>query len=300
MTRTAVIMGQNGKFGGAVARALATAGWTLRAFRRGQDDLTQMALGADVIVMGAHPPSYDLWSAQMPGLHHRVQQAALASGVLVLFPGNVYVYGMGAGPVLGPDTPHAATNPLGRLRVDVETAYARAGVRTLILRAGDFIDAAPSGNWFDRFMTPRLAKGIFRYPGRTDVPHAWAFLPDLGRAAAALLDDPARYHGVTEVLFPGYTLTGADMAAILSRCVGRDVAPRPFPWWQVRMLRPFMPALGGVLEMRYLWDMPHRLDQSGFRALVPDFVETPVQTALHQATAHLQPTQNPMSIQIKA
>lgn len=289
MTRTAVIMGQNGKYGGAVARALAEAGWSLRTWRRGQDDLAQMAQGADVIVMGAHPPYYHLWAAQMPGLHSAVQRAALASGALVLFPGNVYVYGDGTGPLWTADSPHAAANPLGRLRAEVEAAYTRAGVRTLILRAGDYIDTEPSGNWFDRFMTPRLAKGVFRYPGRPDVAHAWAYLPDLARAAAGLLEDPARYQGVTEVLFPGYTLTGAEMATALAGVMGRAVTLRPFPWWQIRLLRPFMPALGGVLEMRYLWDLPHHLDGTRLAQLLPEFTATPVPLALTAATTHLRP-----------
>lgn len=288
MTKTAVIMGKNGKFGRAISLALAEAGWTLRTYRRGQDDLNQMAQGADVIVMAAHPPYYHLWAKQMPAQHRAVQQAALASGALVLFPGNVYVYGDGSGPLWDAGTPHAATNPLGRLRAEVEASYADAGVRTLILRSGDYLDTAPSGNWFDRFMTPGLAKGVFRYPGRPDVAHAWAFLPDLARAAVGLLDDPARYQGVTEVLFPGYTLTGSEMATALAQVMGRDVDLRPFPWWQIRVLRPFMSALAGVLEMRYLWNMPHRIDGTGLAQALPGFQPTPLPDAFRAATAHLR------------
>ena len=286
MNGTAVIMGRSGRFGGAMAQALGAAGWQVRPWRRGTDDLTALAQGADVIVMASNPP-YHRWAAEMPALHALARDAALASGALVLFPGNVYVYGAGSGPVLGRDTPHRATNPLGRLRIGVEQAYARAGVRTLILRAGDFLDTAPSGNWFDRLMVPALARGVLRYPGPPGVAHAWAFLPDMARAAVGLLADPARLRGVTEVPFAGYTLTGSDMAAALARVTGRAVALRPIPWWQLRLLRPVMPVLGGVLEMRYLWDMPHRLDDGPLRALLPDFAPTPLDEALRQATAHL-------------
>jgi nucleoside-diphosphate-sugar epimerase len=270
-----------------MARALGAAGWQVRPWRRGADDLSAMAQGADVIVMASNPP-YHRWAAEMPALHAAARDAALASGALVLFPGNVYVYGAGSGPVLGVDTPHAATNPLGRLRIGVEQAYARAGVRTLILRAGDFLDTAPSGNWFDRLMVPGLPKGVLRYPGPPGAAHAWAFLPDMARAALGLLADPARFRGVTEVPFAGYTLTGADMAAALARVTGCAVALQPFPWWQLRLLRPVMPVLGGVLEMRYLWDMPHRLDDGPLRALLPDFAPTPLDDALRAATAHLR------------
>jgi len=287
MTGTAVIMGQSGRFGSAMAKAMTAAGWTLRTYRRGHDDLDRMAEGADVIVVASNPP-YHQWAAQLPALHAAVQHAAKASGALVLLPGNVYVYGEGSGPLLTPRTAHAARNPLGRLRVEIESSYERAGLRTLILRAGDFLDTSPSGNWFDRLMTPKLARGVLRYPGRANVPHAWAYLPDMARAALGLLADHAEYDGVTEVLFPGYTLTGSELAEALGEVMGRQVNVRPFPWWQLRLMRPFMPVLGGLLEMRYLWDMPHRLDGTGLEHALPGFSPTPVAEALTAATAHLR------------
>jgi nucleoside-diphosphate-sugar epimerase len=286
MGKTVLVLGGKGRFARHSAEAFGSAGWVVRRASR-KDDLVQAAQGADVIVMGWHPPTYDLWAEQMPALHARVQEAAKASGALVLVPSNVYVFGEGSGPLWAADTPHAATNPLGRLRAEVDASYARSGARAVILRAGDYIDPVPSGNWFDRFMAARLAKGVFRYPGRPDVPHAWAYLPDLARAAVALLEEPARYEGVTEVLFPGYSLTGGEMAEALGRVAGRKVALRAFPWWQLQLLRPVMPVLAGVFEMRYLWNTPHRLEGSALQALAPEFVPTPLDEALRAATAHL-------------
>lgn len=286
MGKTVLVLGSNGRFARHSAEAFANAGWVVRHASR-KDDLTQAAQGADVIVMGWHPPTYNLWAEQMPVLHARVQEAAKASGALALVPSNVYVFGEGSGTAWAADTPHAATNPLGRLRAEIDASYARSGVRAIILRAGDYIDPVPSGNWFDRFMAARVAKGVFRYPGRWDVPHAWVYLPDLARAAVALLEDPAKYEGVTEVLYPGYTLTGEEMAKALGRVAGREVALRAFPWWQLHLLRPVMPVLAGVFEMRYLWNTPHRLDGGVLQALAPEFVPTPLDEALRAATAHL-------------
>ena len=301
MGKTVLVLGGKGRFARHSAEAFANAGWVVRHASR-EDDLMQAAQGADVIVMGWHPPSYNLWAAQLPALHARVQEAAKASGALVLVPSNVYVFGEGSGPVWASDTPHAAMNPLGRLRAEVDASYARSGVRAVILRAGDYIDPMPSGNWFDRFMAARVAKGVFRYPGRRDVPHAWAYLPDLARAAVALLEDPMKFEGATEVLFPGYTLTGEELATALGRVAGREVTVRAFPWWQLQLLRPVMPALAGVFEMRYLWNTPHQLDGSELRALAPEFVPTPLDVALRRTTAHLLPArdQKLMSAQTSA
>ena len=52
----------------------------------------------------------------------------------------------------------AGWNPLGHIRVELEAAYRRDGVRTILLRAGDFLDTRASGNWFDRMTAPSLAK----------------------------------------------------------------------------------------------------------------------------------------------
>ena len=138
-------------------------------------------------------------------------EAARASGATVIQAANIYVYGEGSPETLGPDTPHAAQNPLGRLRIAMEDRLRSAGIPVILLRAGDFIDTEGSGNWFDRVLLAKLAKGRVEYPGNPDIPHAWAYLPDLGRAAVALAERRAALPRVEEVLFPGYTLTGREL-----------------------------------------------------------------------------------------
>jgi hypothetical protein len=48
-------------------------------------------------------------------------------------------------------------------------------------------------------------------------------------------------------------------------------------------MKPFMPMLAGLFEMRYLWSLPQRLDGSRLAELVPDFVPTPVDDAIEQS-----------------
>jgi len=91
---------------------------------------------------------------------------------LVIVPGNVYVFGSGTPTPWSPDSSHAATNPLDKIRIEMKCAYHNDGVRTLILRGGNFIDTRASGNLFDRIMTKKLAKGVFVYPGDPTIPHA--------------------------------------------------------------------------------------------------------------------------------
>ena len=286
MQQTVLILGGTGRFGRATAEAFRNAGWQVRPFDRATGRLPDAAMGADVIVNGWNP-TYDRWADLLPGLTDSVIEAARASGATVIQPANVYVYGAGSREVLGPDTPHAATNPLGRLRIEMEAKLRAAGIPLVLLRAGDFIDTAGSGNWLDKVLLAKLAKGRVAYPGDPDIPHAWAYLPDLGRAAVALAERRAALPRVEEVLFPGYTLTGRDLTRLVGEASGRPVGLARFSFWPLQLARPFWPLASGLLEMRYLWTMPHRIDGTRFARQVPGFRPTPVEEAIAAAVAGL-------------
>ena len=109
---------------------------------------------------------------------------SLALGALLLFPGNVYNFGAGMPAVLDAHTPQRPTTPLGQVRVALEQQLAQAvatqGLRAIIVRAGDFFDAG-QGTWLDQVIARKLLQGVMTWPGPLNVPHAWAYLPDLAR-----------------------------------------------------------------------------------------------------------------------
>ena len=285
MTGTVLILGSNGRFGRHAAEAFWNNAWTIRTFDRALDDLGEAARGADVIVNAWNPP-YTQWAREVPEMTTRVIEAAKASGATVILPGNVYVFGEGAGPVLGADTPHGAMNPLGRIRIEMEAAYRASCVQTIVLRAGDFIDTEPSGNWFDKVITDRADKGRFAYPGALDQDHAWAYLPDLAEAAARLAAIRDQLEAFVDVPFPGYTLTGRVLGDLTAEAMGRPLAIRPMGWVPIQLARPFWSMAKHLLEMRYLWSMPHRLDGARIDALLPHFRATDPVEALRRATRH--------------
>lgn len=289
--KTVLILGPNGKFGRHAAAAFETRGWSVRRFDRAVDDLSTAAKGAEVIVMGWHPAAYNTWAADLLPMHRRVIDVASRTGASVIVPGNVYVYGPDAPGPWTDATPKRATNPLGRLRIEMEEMYRASGVRTILLRCGDFIDTEASGNWFDRFITPRALRGTIAYPGDPEVPHAWAYLPDAARAAVLLAERRESLSVYEEVPFEGFTLTGRALADAVGQALHRPVRAKGFAWLPLRLLRPVMPVLGGVFEMRYLWDLPHRLDGGKLRDLCPEFTPTPLPVALRAGLAHLVPAE---------
>lgn len=292
MTNTVLILGITGRFGRHVSQAFQSAGWTVRGFDRSRDMLATAAPGADVIV-NAWNPAYPDWAKQVPQLHRDVIAAAKHSGATVIVPGNVYLYGPDNMSVWGADTPQNAQNPLGRIRIDMERAYQNSGVRTIILRAGDFIDTKASGNWFDAIMTKSLHKNLFTYPGQPDIPHAWAFLPDIARAAVLLAEMRDQLNTFEDIPFPGYSQTGAQMADGLSRATGREIRLRKMNWLPLQLAAPFWKMGRCLFEMRYLWNTPHVLSDTRFNALLPEFRATPLVSALAAAVGPGAAAQEP-------
>lgn len=299
MTSRVLILGANGRFGRAASDAFVAAGWrvvevarngTARAdrsrlvFDAGDASvLSAAASGMDVIVNALNPP-YPLWQDEVPRMTASVIAAARANGCTVMIPGNVYNYASRMPEMIRADTPQEPDTRKGRIRVEMEAAYHMAGIRTIVLRAGDFIEGRDSGNWFETHMTNRLHKGVFTYPGNPDIPHAWAWLPDMARATVALCEMRATLPDVADIPYPGITLTGREMRDHLEAIHGGTLRLKRAPWTLLRAIALGSPLMREVLEMRYLWDTPHQIAPEAFRAVLPDVPITPAREVLRLAT----------------
>ena len=302
MTGTVLILGANGRFGRAATQAFANAGWQVRAASRNANSqprtgvtaiavdvmggaaLSAAAQGADVIVHAVHPP-YPDWAKIMPIHTKNIIAAARASAAAVMVVGNVYTFGENAPEVYAETLTPAPTTRKGRLRLDMERAFEAAaadGLRSVILRSGDFIEREKTGNWFDTYMTNRLHKGVFTYPGRRDAVHSWAYLPDMARAMVGLAARRDTLPAFSSFGFEGYSLTGHEMHQAVENAVGRPLKAAAFPWPLMRVLALFSPLVREVLEMRYLWEVPHRIDGGPLAAALPNFEPTPLGEAMRQ------------------
>lgn len=304
MTKTAIILGANGRFGRSAREAFINAGWAIRTFTRSMSRLSdqpeierhignamdataliEAAHGCDVIVNALNVP-YQNWKRDLPKLTKAVLQAAKATGATVMLPGNIYNFGANMPAVLTEDSPHRPTTRKGQMREDMEEAYAVAaddGVQTIILRGGDFIERAKTGNWFDTYIAQKAAGGKITYPGPLDRMHAWAYLPDMARAMAQLADKRAELGPFTTIGFGGFNLTGADLVRHISGIHGREMQVSAMPWSLMGVLGFLAPSIREVMEMRYLWQVPHAVRDDYLRELLPEFRNTPVEAALKDA-----------------
>lgn len=278
MPQTVLILGASGLFGSHAASAFQSAGWTVRPYQRGTD-MARAAMGADVIVNGLNPPNYHNWAQLIPQLTAQVIAAAKASGATILVAGNVYPYGTAAGP-WGPDTPHRPNTRKGHIRAKMEAAYATAatsGVRTIILRGGDFIAPKSLRSIWNMIVLKNLSKGYITTFGNPTARRAYAYLPDMARVAVALADMRETLPTFADVPLPGLTLSTADLAAEITSQTGKPLRIKPFSWLMMRILSPFWELARELTEMRYLFDLPHSLAPEPLFRLLPDFNSTPLQ-----------------------
>jgi nucleoside-diphosphate-sugar epimerase len=303
------VLGAAGRLGDQVAKAFLDGGWKVRAVARGartrtlragvepveadasdREALVAACEGSDVIFNGLNPVYTD-WQDKVMPMARNVLAAAKATGATHLFPGNVYNYGSEIPPLAGPDTPEHGSTRKGALRIEMERLFAdaagRDGVRTIVLRAGDFYGGAKRGSWFDLVVTAKIAKGTFTYPGPMDLPHAWAYLPDLARAFVSLAERRDSLAGFDRFTFPGHTMRGSDLKEFCEQAVGRPLRRAGMPWPIIRIGGVVYPMWREIAEMSYLWQRPHALSGDKLAAVIGPIEITPAAEAVRAALADL-------------
>ena len=290
MAGTVLVLGASGLFGSQAAKAYAAAGWTVRTYRRGTDMLAA-AKGVDVIVNALNPPNYHAWDRIIPQITAEVIAVGLAVGATVLVPGNVYVYGDQAGP-WGPETPHRPTSRKGAIRAQMERDYRAAterGLRVILLRGGDFVLPGEAHSFWDRIALKSVGKGKIVSAAGPGVRRAYAYLPDMARAAVALSARRDSLPAFADIPFAGFTLSMEEVAEGITRLTGRQMRVVPFPWWLMRLAGPFWELARELNEMRYLWKMPHALDPAPLGEWLPGFRPTPLEDVLRAEVDALAP-----------
>ena len=303
--KQALVTGATGGVGGEVASALLRHGWTVRGLARDpararrtgpagidwvggdamrEDDVMRAAAAVDLIFHGANPPGYRNWRGlAVPMLRHAIA-AAEAVGARLVYPASVYVYGPDAGHVVAEDAPQHPRTRKGRIRVEMEAMLHAAsvrGLRTLIVRAGDFYGPRAPSSWLSTVLL-RDGKDLRRVvtPERPGIGHAWAYLPDLAETVASLADRDADLAHEERLHFGGHYLEGREMAEAVQRALGGAVPIRPFHWLPVYLGAPFVTFLREVIEMRYLWQVPLRLDNGKLVALLGEEPRTALDEAV--------------------
>ncbi len=307
--RTALVLGATGGIGGEVARQLLGAGWTVHALARGgapeapcgegiawfrgdamrRDDVARAAQGCSAIVHAVNPPGYRDWDTLVMPMVENTIAAAAALGVTIVLPGTVYNFGPDAFPCITEGAPQRPATRKGAIRVRMEErleAASRQGCRAIVVRAGDFFGPKPGNNWFSQgLVRPGRPVASVSNPARPGVGHQWAYLPDVARTMVALLERRASLAAFERFHVAGHwDATGLQMAEAIRRVVQRRCGTVPrvvrTPWWLLRLAAPFVPTLRELMEMRYLWEQPVRMDNARLLEVLGHEPHTPLDEAV--------------------
>lgn len=294
-----LVLGAKGRLGQAAVEAFAAAGWRViaqaRAASQGGPGRNIEFLQCDVldtasilaavprvdVVVHAVNPDYTRWDTLLPPTTEAVIRIASATQALLMVPGNVYNFGADLPPVLAEDTPFVANTPRAVQRIAMEESLAAAtqqGLRCIILRAGDFIGG--TGTWLDMAITKSLAKGVVTHMGPDDLPHAWAYLPDLARIFVRVAEQRHRLPAFEVMHYPGITASGKEVHAALEQLSGRPLKAKAMPWLLMQAIGLFSPMLRAAIKMRYLWQRSHQLQGEKLENLLGKISTSSLQDAL--------------------
>lgn len=307
--KTALVLGATGGIGGEVARALKARGWRIRALHRrggpaghsgdGFDwvkgdainpvDVVTAAGDVSLIVHGVNPPGYHNWAELVLPMLDSSIAAAKASGARIIFPGTVYNFGPDAWPILREDSPQHPKTRKGAMRVEMERRLKAAGaegVPTLIVRAGDFFGPHGTSNlWFNAALVkPGKTPTSVSYPGRKGIGHQWAYLPDVAETMVRLIENEDRLAAFEVFHMDGHwDPDGTAMVGAIGRACGKpNLKATAFPWWAITLASPFVTTFREMLEMRYLWREPLRMDNSRLVAFLGQEPHTPLDDAVKE------------------
>jgi len=298
------VLGANGRLAHAVAQAALAHGHSVIAVTRSgkcegltgnvefrkadaliEKELVRASTGADVIFNGLNP-IYSDWTDKVMVLAKNVVAATKATNAVHLFIGNVYNYGKEISVGADESTPFRGTTEKGQQRIEMEALFEKeaklSGMKTIVLRAGDFFGTAKGGNWFDQMIASKLRKGSFTWPGTNNIPHAFAYLPDLADAFIALAERSSELGTWSTFNFEGHTLTGDQTKAIIEKIIGKKLKSAAAPWMIIRVIGIFQPIMRELAKMSYLWFTPHSLSGKKLEQFLGKVKSTSPEDALRQ------------------
>jgi nucleoside-diphosphate-sugar epimerase len=315
--KIALILGATGGIGGEVAGLLQKRGWSVRALHRDphtltfrndsyewvrgdamrEADVVAAAAGVSLIVHAVNPPGYRNWGTLVLPMLDNTIRAARASGARIVLPGTVYNYGPDSWPEVSEQSPQHPETRKGRIRAEMEArlrAASQDGVRSLIVRAGDFFGPRAANTWFSQgLVKPGQPVTSVMYPGKRGIGHQWAYLPDVAETMVRLVEQEPRLDAFAMFDMEGHwdadgtqmvdairRVADADRQARSGKKESRATTVRAFPWWLVTLASPFVPLFREMREMRYLWRVPLRMRNMQLVRLLGAEPHTPIDDAV--------------------
>jgi nucleoside-diphosphate-sugar epimerase len=229
------------------------------------DRLAELATGAVALYNCINPPSYGVWSTYWPPVAAAFLDAAERTGAVLVTASCLYGYGPVDVPMVE-GLPDAATGTKSRIRADMWAEalarHASGRIRAVEVRGSDYMGAGV-GSAYIPMAAPRAVAGRSVWLlGRTDVPHSFTDVRDMGRALAKVAVTESAWgrvwHAPTN---PARTQT--ETVADVCRSVGKaPVRVHGVPRAVLNVGGLIVPMLREMRETIYQFERPYVLDSS--------------------------------------
>ncbi len=120
------------------------------------------------------------------------------------------------------------------------------------------------------------------YPGPRGIGHQWAYLPDVAETMVRLLDKSEALENFAVFQMRGHwDADGTHMIEAIRKAAGNPkIRVGQTPWGLMRLLALFVPLFRELMEMRYLWNAPIRMDNERLKAVLGAEPHTPLDAAV--------------------
>ena len=245
----------------------------------------EAARGASVLYQALNPP-YHRWHALFPGLQASALAAARAENARYVSIENLYMYD--ASRPITEDSMVAPRSKKGMLRQkmaeEMMALHARGEVRATALRASDYYGPGVTGSALGELVFGRLVAG--KKPqvlGSARLPHSFAYIEDVGDAAAVL--------GTSDVVLGRVWIaphaparTQGEMVEVAGRALGTDTGPSVISPLMVRLAGLFIPEVRASGEMMYQFTAPFVVDSQRIERELT-LSPTPIETGIERTVA---------------
>lgn len=234
------------------------------AVRRAMEGASQLVLAI------GFPYDGKLWRTAWPAAMRNVVAAAEATGTRVVFVDDMYMLGPQDAP-LTEDMPLTSQGVKPAVRAEVtriwQAAAAAGRLKLAALRCPDFYGPGVGLSHIGDAGFGRLAQGKPAFLiAPPDMPHDFAYVPDIARAVLSLLDAPDDVYGQAWNMPCAPTRTPREILALGAAALGVAPKVRALPLAVLPLLGLAVPMLREIAEMRFLFDRTYRVDARKFAA----------------------------------
>lgn len=214
--------------------------------------------------------AYDgaVWRKVWPKAMANFLAAAEACNARIVHIDNMYMYGR-------QDTPiheDMRLNAKGRkptVRAAITRMWQQAAregrVRWAALRAPDFYGPGVNRSHMgDTGLVPVAQGKAASVIMKPDLPHAFAYVPDIGRAAVTLLDAPDDAFNQAWHVPCAPTRTPRQLLQLGADAAGTKLKLFAMPQVALGLLGLFIPFMRELAEMRFTWIRPYHVDATKF------------------------------------